>query len=115
MSNVKQLNKFYGRFFKKAVVTPLSPYRSCALLGQLITPGHMPDDPVWERQIERNRWFVAITLTVIPVLPAITAITLGLSLLAAAIMALSMLLTYPISAVLDIAIPENKRRNQYAV
>jgi hypothetical protein len=112
MSSVARLNDFYGSFFKGAVSLSISPYLVALASGSLITDSHMPDEPKWATQSTKNGLLVCITLTIIPVLPVFTTITFGLALIGSAIAALFAVITYPVAAGLDCAIPEN--RGHYA-
>lgn len=78
MGSVSRLNHVYGTFFKSAGYLSVSPYYlTYHLLGRLATGGHEPGNKAWEAKIEKNGLLLCISFTIIPVLPALMAITLS--------------------------------------
>lgn len=105
MSRVASLNEGYRGFFLSTGVFYISPFLLTFKLAELLTL-NTQDSEGRSAQIMKNACYLGIVLTVIPVLPIASLLTAGLAFIGAVLAGLSMLIAYPVAAILDCTFPD---------
>ena len=102
VQHVARLNHGYKTFFTKTLpVIAFAPYAGAFLAGAALF-GKKNKSGNWiQTRTENAGKATMIALSVVPVLPVLTLVTMALAVITAALVALSMLLAYPVAASLD--------------
>ncbi|TAL65072.1 MAG: hypothetical protein EPN84_02185 [Legionella sp.] len=97
MSNVTRLNRLYGSFFNSCSQFSIAPY---SLVTQAIIGDNLTDAPI--EKIIFTGTFCAFFSLIVPILPALTMLTIELAINAVILGILVGCFAYPIAAVMDL-------------
>lgn len=105
MSRIDTLNRFYGSFFTGCAELAIAPY---SLTFELVAGNNWSnsssDEAIWGAGV------CAFFTFAIPILPALTEITLDLAILGAAFGIITAIVAYPIAFLIDLIAPQDRHQ-----